>query len=107
MEPELIWERPGHLLRAGSHNHPNALRIYEPVFYRFRAAFANANPKFNYYGPTEYGPHQMTVLCNELNAWATIAVGKGQFRRAEVAGSVVALAKKAMNERTSLLVLGV
>ena len=111
VESESVYARRGQVQRIAGvqpqwFHHPDALRIQEPEFSKFTAAFRLAHPNFNYNGPTEYKAQQISQLCVELKAWLRgheEVLGETEF----VIQEILNVANRAQRHRQSLLVLGI
>jgi len=113
VDSDLIYERRGRIQREGGihpqwFHHPDAIRVPESVFSDFSSAFRDSHPAFNYYGPTEYSDQEITRLCHELTFG--VRYDKSVCSRAEMKDAIskiIALAKHALANGQSLLVLGI
>jgi len=114
-ESERLYERRGRVQRIVGISpqwlhHPDAIRVWEPVFAVFSNAFRATRPRFNYYGPTEYRGQEIVDLCGALRSknWAD-RESNDQTRIEAQAGieQILAVAERALANGQSLLVLGI
>jgi hypothetical protein len=113
VDSDMVYERRGRIQRRAGirtewHHQPDSIRVPEPVFSVFMAAFRTVHPEFNYYGPTEYKGQETAQLCTELRAgtWAaTSAVAQSEVE--DVIGEILRTAECALADGRSLLVLGI
>ncbi len=105
VKSEKIYERRGRIQRISGvdrhwYHHADAIRVPESAFAKLSGAFRSANPRFNYYGPTEYKSQDILLLCDELKSSV-------QVETEEAVQNILAVAEQAVSGGRSLLVLGI
>jgi hypothetical protein len=84
LQPGEYWKRAGKVqriigIKPEYYHHPDALRIPDAIIGIVVDAFARANARFNYHGPTEYQGKNLDRLHAGLREWSGLAGSIGGF----------------------------